>query len=95
VKLLKPLGRKAIPTEIKSLARVHCPSAINTLKGIMLQAKSGASARVAAAIALLDRGYGKPEQTVAGKDGEDGIRITIRHMIESVDDDDENEYKDK
>jgi hypothetical protein len=61
----------------------------------MLQPKSGASSRVAAAIALLDRGYGKPEQTIGGKDGADGIRITIRHMLESADEDDKDEYKNK
>lgn len=53
-----------VPTEIKSLARSHTETAINTLAGIMRQANAPHSARVAAATALLDRGWGKPEQSV-------------------------------
>ena len=51
-------------TDIRSLARSHTESAINTLKGIMNQTKAPAAARVAAATALLDRGWGKPKQEV-------------------------------
>jgi len=56
------------PTEIRSLARSHTETAIRTLAGIMRQPKAPASARVAAAEALLDRGWGKPKQdmTIAG-----------------------------
>ena len=52
------------PTDIRSLARSHTDSAIKTLAGIMKQAKAPAAARVSAAAALLDRGWGKPQQTV-------------------------------
>jgi hypothetical protein len=42
-----------------------------------------ASGRCAAAcIALLDRGYGKPAQPHTGEDGEGGIEIIIRKIIE-------------
>lgn len=51
-------------TDIRSLARSHTETAINTLAGIMREAKSPPAARVAAAQALLDRGWGKPAQTV-------------------------------
>jgi hypothetical protein len=50
------------PIEIKSLARVHTESAIKTLAGIMGQKDAPHSARVSAAQALLDRGWGKPDQ---------------------------------
>ncbi len=52
---------KAKP-DLKSLARVHTLTAVKTLAGIMAQPKAPESARVAAAQALLDRGWGKAEQ---------------------------------
>lgn len=68
------------PTEIRSLARSHTETAIRTLAGIMRQDKAPAAARVAAAQALLDRGWGKPAQPIEGTD--DGP--TIRHSIEQI-----------
>ena len=38
---------------------------MNTLKGAMADPKAPWSAKIAAAIAVLDRGWGKPEQTVS------------------------------
>jgi hypothetical protein len=52
------------PTEIRSLARTHTETAIRTLAGIMNQEKAPAAARVAAANAILDRGWGKPAQAM-------------------------------
>lgn len=54
------------PTEIRSLARAHTESAIRVLAGIMNQDEAPHAARVSAATALLDRGWGKPTQTIAG-----------------------------
>ncbi len=50
------------PLEIKSLARAHTHGAIKVLAGIMNEKAAPHSARVAAANALLDRGYGKAPQ---------------------------------
>jgi hypothetical protein len=50
--------------DIRSLARSHTESAIKVLAGIMNQSDANAAARVAAAQALLDRGWGKPTTTV-------------------------------
>jgi hypothetical protein len=50
------------PIEIRSLARSHTDKALKVLKEIMDNAEINASARVNAAIALLDRGWGKPHQ---------------------------------
>src|SRR5215469_16312884 len=47
------------PTEIRTLARSYTKAAINTLVGIMRQPKAPPAARVMAANALLDRGWGK------------------------------------
>lgn len=50
--------------EIRSLARTHTAAAVRTLVGIMNQRKAPAAARVSAAQALLDRGWGKPRQEI-------------------------------
>lgn len=55
-----PGGRPRAEIRLKELAREHTPAAIDTLvKG--LKAK-GERTRVAAAEALLDRGWGRPAQ---------------------------------
>lgn len=50
------------PTEIASLARQHCPRAIQVLQGIMDNPRTPPASRIAAASALLNRGWGMPEQ---------------------------------
>jgi hypothetical protein len=69
------------PTDIRSLARSHTNMAIKVLAGI---AKDGTNegARVSAAQALLDRGWGKAPQAHTGEDGEGEIKIVIRRLIE-------------
>lgn len=57
-------------TDIRSLARSHSETAISALAGIAQNGQSE-SARVAASVALLDRGWGKPVQPHDG-DGEGG-----------------------
>jgi hypothetical protein len=52
------------------LARTHTPEAIETLAQIMANADASDSARVSAANSLLDRGWGKPPQTVNQNLGE-------------------------
>ena len=52
------------PTEIRTLARSYTKAAIKTLVGIMQQPKAPPAARVMAANALLDRGWGKAAQFV-------------------------------
>src|SRR5215470_7364612 len=60
-----PGGRPKGHGEIRELARQHTDAAINTLVEIAERGKSE-SARVAAATALLDRGWGKATQHLAG-----------------------------
>ena len=62
--------------EIRSLARAHTETAIRTLVGIMRQTKAPAAARVSAAQALLDRGWGKPSQTIESGDAPFKLEIT-------------------
>ncbi len=66
--------------EIRSLARAHTAKAINVLVGIMGQKKAPPAARVSAAQALLDRGWGKAAQPQTGEDGGGPVEIVIRHI---------------
>ena len=49
--------------DVRSLARQYAHAAVNTLFQIAVKGKNE-SARVAASVALLDRGFGKPDQAV-------------------------------
>ncbi|MEG9528387.1 MAG: hypothetical protein MIL41_21900 [Hyphomicrobiales bacterium] len=56
---------------VQDAAREHTEAAIQTLVNIMSDDTAAKPARVAAAVAILDRGYGKPAQPIDG-DGEGG-----------------------
>lgn len=65
------------PTDIRSLARSYSPKALRVLRGISNQAKAPPAARVAASIAIIDRGWGKAAQPlIGGLDGDNPIAIT-------------------
>ena len=68
-------------TEIRSLARSHTRTAINVLVGVMRNKDSTAAARVSAANAILDRGWGKATQPL--ESGDDGA-LELIHRIERV-----------
>jgi len=72
------------PADLRSLARSHTDACVRTLAAIAKSPKAQKTARVAAATALLDRGWGRPHQTVGGEDG-NAIEITIRKMIDGKD----------
>ena len=59
-----PGGRPKILEEVQAAAQAHTTDAIKTLAGIMKDKKAPHAARVAAANAILDRGHGKPPQTL-------------------------------
>jgi Family of unknown function (DUF5681) len=59
-----PGGRPKELRDVIELARSHGPEAIKTLADIMNNDQSPPAARVGAATAILDRGYGKPPQTI-------------------------------
>jgi hypothetical protein len=66
------------PTDIRSLARAHTGTAIRVLAGIMEQPEAPPAARVSAAQALLDRGWGKPTQPISGDDDASPLKIITR-----------------
>jgi hypothetical protein len=59
-----PLGRPKSDVTIRELAKQHTVDALSTLVEIAQNKKAPPSARVHAAVALLDRGWGKPPQYV-------------------------------
>jgi hypothetical protein len=68
-------------TEIRSLARGHTKTAINVLVGIMRSKDATAAARVSAANAILDRGWGRATQPL--ESGDNGA-LELIHRIERV-----------
>jgi Family of unknown function (DUF5681) len=72
-----PGGRPKVVAEVRELARQHTTTAVETFVSIMTDPKAPPSARVSAANALLDRGYGKPSQHITGEGRSDFI-----HFIE-------------
>ena len=68
-------------TEIRSIARSHTRTAINCLVGVMRSKDATHAARVSAANAILDRGWGKPSQSL--ENGNDGA-LELIHRIERV-----------
>lgn len=77
-----PNGRPKVVKEVRDLARKHTKDALQALVGIMDDAQAAPAARVAAANSLLDRGYGKPSQSIIGDSDADPINVL--HRIERV-----------
>ena len=59
-----PHGRPKIIAEVRDLARQYTADAMDVLTGIMNDPKAPSAARVSAASAVLDRGWGKPGQAI-------------------------------
>jgi hypothetical protein len=73
----RPKGvSKPAVADVRALARSYGEDAIAALVSIMRGAKKPPAARVAAAIAVLDRGFGKPSQRMDVAGG-----ITLEALI--------------
>ncbi len=68
-------------TEIRSLGRSHTRTAVKVLLEIMRSKDATAAARITAANAVLDRGWGKATQPL--ESGADGA-LELPHRIERV-----------
>jgi hypothetical protein len=73
-----PGGRPKALLAVIETARQHTAAAIETLAAICEDAAAPPAARIAAANALLDRGWGKPAQPVDA-DGEGGTALQITY----------------
>jgi Family of unknown function (DUF5681) len=56
---------RRVVADVKAAARELTPEAMDTLKQAMADQRAPWSAKITAAIAVLDRGWGKTEQTVS------------------------------
>lgn len=65
------------PTLIRSLARSHTETALNVLAGIMNEPDAPHAAKVAAANSLLDRGWGKAAQIIAGDEDDGPVKLVV------------------
>ena len=63
-----PSGRSKELTEIRELARSHSVEALAVLMSIKGDVAAPASSRVAACVALLDRGFGRPGLSLGSQD---------------------------
>jgi hypothetical protein len=59
-----PGGRPKLLSEVQELARAHTAENLEGLMEIARNPKSPAQARVAARVAVLDRAWGKPGQSI-------------------------------
>src|SRR6478752_865462 len=78
-----PGGRPKIVGEVMELARKWTVQAIETLAEIMQDEGAPKAARVAAASAILDRGYGKPPQAV--EHSGDGVIQVVTGILRAPD----------
>ena len=77
-----PGGREKLPEDVKhvrELARQYTAQAIETLATVM--ATGSPNAQVSAANALIDRGWGKPEQPITGVEGGAPIAQRVEMVI--------------
>jgi hypothetical protein len=81
-----PGGRPKVLGDVQELARQHTTTAVETFVSIMTNSKAPPAARVSAANALLDRGYGKASQHITGEGRSDFIHfIEVPETLSSED----------
>jgi len=59
-----PGGRPKVVSEVQAFAREYSEEAISALSDIIRDKKAPPAARCVAANSILDRGYGRPSQTI-------------------------------
>ena len=68
--------------DVKAAARELTPDAMDTLKQVMKDPKAPPAARVGAATAILDRGWGRPQQQIdANVNVIDGMAIEEQEAL--------------
>ena len=77
-----PGGRPKEVAEVRELAKKHGPAAIERLKTLMNSENERTA--VAACEALLNRGYGRPAQSVTLAGEEDGPPVQLEGVVRFV-----------
>jgi hypothetical protein len=72
-----PAGRKPALVDIAALARVHGPRCIEVAAELLEDADP--RIRLAALVALLDRGFGKPPQAISGTTTDMPTMLQLMH----------------
>lgn len=80
-----PGGRPKQIVKLSELARSYTTEAVKTLVQIMRNKKTPAAARVTAVSALLDRGYGRPAQSIDLTNSDGTLSQQWREAMKAVD----------
>jgi hypothetical protein len=75
-------GQRKSRTEIASLARGYTETVIKVLAGLVTREDVAPAARISAGLALLDRGWGKPTQSVNLHDERPRITEIVNEIID-------------
>lgn len=67
--------------DIRSLARSQTDAAVRTLVAVMRQRKAPAAARVSAACALLDRGWGRPDKIITAEVSPNNVMLELLRAV--------------
>lgn len=78
---INPAGRPAIIRDIREAAKGHTRQALNTLISVMNDLDAPQGARIAAATAILDRGWGKPQQSLEARIGVENVGATAAEVL--------------
>lgn len=78
---INPAGRPAIIRDIRDAAKGHTRTALNVLIKCMTDHDTPPAARIAAATAILDRGWGKPQQSLEARIGVENVGATAAEVL--------------
>ncbi len=76
------MGQRKSVTEIASLARAYTETVIKMLAGLVTREDVSPAARIAAGMALLDRGWGKPLQSVSVNDERPPVTEIFNRIVD-------------
>ena len=78
---INPYGRPVAIRDLKEAAKSHTRQALNTLISVMNDTSAPSASRVTAATALLDRGWGKPQQSVEARVSVGDVGVTAAEVL--------------
>jgi hypothetical protein len=76
------MGKPKTPTEIASMARAYTDTVLKAFAGIVMREDAPPASRIAAGLALLDRGWGKPTQNVNLSNDQPVVDEIVNHIID-------------